>query len=56
MNKKDDGSTEAYSLYDFKDFRDTMDAEKAYIQGRFDAVPYVDSAVSTLKRLLEEAL
>lgn len=56
VNKKDDGSTEAYSLYDFKDFRDTMDAEKAYIQGRFDAVPYVDSSVSTLKRLLEEAL
>ena len=56
VNKKEDGSTEAYALYDFKDFRDTMDAEKAYIQGRFDAVPYVDTSVSTLKRLLEEVL
>lgn len=52
VNKKEDGSTEAYSLYDFKDFRDTMDAEKAYIQGRFDAVPYTDTSVSTLKQLL----
>lgn len=52
VNKKEDGSTESYSLYDFKDFRDTMDAEKAYIQGRFDAVPYTDTSVNTLKRLL----
>ena len=29
------------------------DAEKAYIQGRFDAVPYVESSVSILKTLLE---
>lgn len=52
VNKKEDGSTEAYSLYDFKDFRDTMDAEKAYIQGRFDAVPYTDTSVDKLKQLL----
>lgn len=45
VNKSEDGSTEVYSLYDFKDFRENMDAEKGYIQGRFDAVPYVDSSV-----------
>ena len=38
VNKSEDGATEVYSLYDFKDFRENMDAEKGYIQGRFDAV------------------
>lgn len=54
VNKKSDGSTEVYSLYDFKDFRDNMDAEKSYKQGRFDAVPIVGTSVENLKRLLEE--
>lgn len=52
VNKKDDCSTEIYSLYDYKDFRENMDAEKGYIQGRFDAVPFVDSSVGNLKKLL----
>lgn len=43
-NKRNDGSTDLYSLYDFKDFRDTMDMEKAYLQGRFDAVPYINDS------------
>lgn len=54
VNKSEDGATEAYSLYDFKDFRENMDAEKGYIQGRFDAVPYIDSSVDNIKQLLEE--
>jgi len=41
VNKCEDGSSELYSLYDFKDFRDNYDLEKAYLQGRFDAVPYL---------------
>lgn len=53
VNKSEDGATEVYSLYDFKDFRENMDAEKGYIQGRFDAVPYVDSSVDNIKQLLE---
>jgi hypothetical protein len=52
VNKKDDASTELYSLYDYKDFRDTMDAEKGYLQGRFDAVPYIESSIKTLKNLI----
>lgn len=52
VSKKDDGSTETYSLYDYKDFRENMDAEKGYIQGRFDAVPFVDSSVGNLKKLM----
>lgn len=54
VNKAEDGSTEVYSLYDYKDFRESMDAEKGYIQGRFDAVPFIDSSVPSLKSLLEE--
>ncbi len=54
VNKTENGATEVYSLYDFKDFRENMDAEKGYIQGRFDAVPYVDSSVECIKQLLEE--
>ncbi|MDO4160952.1 MAG: AAA family ATPase [Prevotellaceae bacterium] len=53
VNKTDEGSTAVYSLYDFKDFRENMDAEKGYIQGRFDAVPYVDSSVGSIRQLLE---
>ena len=54
VNKTEDGATEVYSLYDFKDFRENMDAEKGYIQGRFDAVPYVDSSVDSIKQLLPQ--
>lgn len=54
VSKASNGATEVYSLYDFKDFRENMDAEKGYIQGRFDAVPYVDSSVDSIKQLLEE--
>lgn len=51
-NKKEDGSTDLYSLYDYSDFRDTMDLEKAYLQGRFDAVPFVNDSLENLKSLI----
>ena len=51
VNKRDDGSSDLYSLFDFKDFRESMDAEKAYLQGRFDAIPYIDESSTNLKRL-----
>ncbi|MBQ9283310.1 MAG: ATP-binding protein [Treponema sp.] len=53
-NKRDDGSTEFYSLFDFKDFRENMDAEKGYLQGRFDAVPYVTASVEEIRKLFGE--
>lgn len=53
-NKKEDGSTEVYSLFDFKDFRENMDAEKCYLQGRFDAIPYINFSTETLKEMLGE--
>lgn len=51
-NKKNDGSTELYSLYDHKDFRENMDAEKGYLQGRFDAIPLIDTSLAALRKLL----
>ncbi len=41
VNKRVDGSSDVYSLFDYKDYRDTMDMERAYLQGKFDAVPYI---------------
>ena len=43
VNKREDGSSDLYSLFDFKDFRDTLDMEKAYLQGHFDAIPYIST-------------
>jgi len=52
VNKKEDGATDLYSLFDYKDFRDTMDVEKAYLQGRFDAIPYINDSKENLKSLI----
>lgn len=41
VNKQVSSASDLYSLYDYKDFRETMDLEKAYLQGRFDAVPLI---------------
>lgn len=46
VNKREDGSSDLYSLFDYKDFRDGMDIEKAYLQGRFDAIPYIDEPLN----------
>lgn len=54
VTKNGTGATEVQSLYDYKDFRENMDAEKAYRQGRFDAIPIVTSTVESLKRMLAE--
>ena len=52
VNKLADGSSDLYSLFDYKDFRETMDAEKAYLQGRFDAIPYIDESSDNLSELI----
>ncbi|MEM6265082.1 MAG: ATP-binding protein [Bacteroidota bacterium] len=51
VNKTKSGNSELYSLYDFSDFRDTMDLEKAYLQGRFDSVPIMAYAMPDLEAL-----
>ena len=53
VNKRKDGSSDLYSLFDYKDFRDTMDVEKAYLQGRFDAIPYIDDSSENLKNIIQ---
>ncbi len=54
VNKKENGSSDLYSLYDYSDFRDTMDVEKAYLQGRFDSVPIVDYSTESLQHLMDD--
>ncbi|MEP1095129.1 MAG: ATP-binding protein [Cyclobacteriaceae bacterium] len=53
VNKLEDGSSDLYSLFDYKDFRENMDAEKGYLQGRFDAIPFIDETQSSLKTILD---
>jgi hypothetical protein len=31
-----------------------MDAEKAYLQGRFDAIPFINDSVESLKLIIDE--
>jgi hypothetical protein len=50
VNKRTDGSSDLYSLFDFKDFREIMDLEKAYLQGRFDAIPYIDNSFNAFSK------
>ena len=54
VNKELNGASDLYSLFDYNDFRDTMDLEKAYMQGRFDAIPIVNDSFDHLKSLLYE--
>ena len=54
VNKREDASSDLYSLYDYSDFRDTMNLEKAYLQGRFDAVPFINDSIENLKRLIDD--
>jgi hypothetical protein len=42
VSKAENGSSELYSLYDFKDFRENMDPEKGYLMGRFNAIPFLN--------------
>jgi hypothetical protein len=53
VNKLQNGSSDLYSLFDYKDFRENMDAEKGYLQGRFDAIPFIDETKSSLKTILD---
>ena len=40
-------------LFDFKDFRENMNAEKCYLQGRFSATPFIIVSENTIGKLLE---
>lgn len=51
VNKRSDGSSEFTPLSDYKGITSVTDARKAYLQGRFDAVPYIGDADSVLENL-----
>lgn len=52
VNKKENGVSDLYSLYDYSDFRETMNLEKAYLQGRFDSIPIVDDSKEKLHSII----
>ena len=54
MNKTENGVSDLYSLYDYSDFRETMNLEKAYLQGRFDSIPIVDDSKEKLHSIINE--
>jgi len=54
VNKNEEASSELYSLYDYKDFRENMDAEKGYLQGRFDAIPFIDYTNNLINSIVNE--
>ena len=48
---KADNSNTAIDLFNLLIEKGVLDAEKAYLQGRFDAIPYIDESSTNLKRL-----
>ena len=42
VNKTASGASDVYFLHDFKDVKDDIDLQKAYLQGQFDAIPYIE--------------
>lgn len=54
VNKKSDGNSELTPLSDFEGIDKNTDIQKAYLQGRFDAVPYIGNIYNVLTRLLNK--
>lgn len=54
VNKHSDGSSEFIPLSDYEGLSSNTDIQKAYLQGRFDAVPYVGDVYSILDKLLSK--
>lgn len=53
VNKQSDGNSEFIPLVDYEGVKNTMDIQKAYLQGRFDSVPYVGNIYSMLTQLMD---
>ncbi len=52
VNKQSCGNSEFVPLSDYEGLGKNLDAQKAYLQGRFDAVPYVGDIYPVLEELL----
>lgn len=54
VNKQNDGNSEFVPLSDYEGVSKNADIQKAYLQGRFDAVPYVGDIYPVLSELIVE--
>ena len=54
INKTQFGYSDLYSLFDFKDFRENMNLENAYLQGRFNSIPIVEQSSYELERVMKD--
>lgn len=52
VTKLSDGNSEFVPLSDFEGLRPQTDLQKAYLQGRFDAVPYIGQPYSLIEKIL----
>ena len=53
VNKQCDGNSEFVPLSDYEGIGKNTDIQKAYLQGRFDAVPYVGDIYPLLSELIK---
>lgn len=53
VEKDKSGATSIRPLNEFKEFRENMDAVKAYINGYFGAIPCVETSVDVLKTIIK---
>lgn len=53
VEKDNTGNTIIKPLYNFKSFRENMDASKGYVNGHFGAIPNIENSVPVLKQLLK---
>ncbi len=54
VNKHSDGSSELVALSDYEGLDENTDLQKAYLQGRFDAVPYIGDPHSVVEEIMEK--
>lgn len=54
VEKDNTGNTIIKPLYNFKSFRENMDASKGYVNGHFGAIPNIENSVLVLKQLLKK--
>lgn len=55
VNKEADGNSDFFAVSDFKGMSSGIDIQKAYLQGRFDAVPYVGSPYNIVEKFIENS-
>lgn len=54
VNKQQDGNSQFVPLSDYEGINVKTDIQKAYLQGRFDAVPYIGNPCDILENLMQK--